>query len=70
MEAYIGKNHKGKAKFIPEASECYTSGWMKRISKTEKLVTKNANRSRKKALRQEVKRELQNMAPYVNWSND
>jgi hypothetical protein len=70
MEAYVGKNYKGHQKYKPDASECYTSGWMKRISKTEKLVTRNANRSRKKSARQEIKKEIQNMAPYVNWSND
>jgi len=51
MKPYEKKQ--GNLKFQPEVSK--TSG---KITATEKLVTRNANRSRKKAYRQQLKKEL------------
>lgn len=39
---------------------CHVAGYSKGVSKYDKLITKNANRSRKKAYRQQLKKELQN----------
>jgi hypothetical protein len=53
MRAYLKTSAGGNPKFI--------TGMGKRvhyITKLSKLVTKNANRSRKKAARQEVKKNL------------
>lgn len=36
----------------------YVNGFMKGVSESDKLITKNANRSLKKGLRQKLKREL------------
>lgn len=64
MKPYIGESHKGSQKYVPDSvNDIFGSnaGFMRTISKTEKLVTKNANRSRKKAARQDSKRELRNV---------
>lgn len=49
---------KSPMKHKASGSDCYQSGYMKRISKSEKLEAKNANRSLKKGFRQQLKREL------------
>ncbi len=37
---------------------CHVNGFMKGVSKYDKLITKNANRSLKKSIRQQLKNEL------------
>lgn len=37
---------------------CYVNGFIKGVSRQDKLETKNANRSMKKSLRQKLKKEL------------
>jgi hypothetical protein len=44
----------GRWKYKPEADRNRSN----KVTKLEKLVTKNANRSRKKAYRQQLKKEL------------
>lgn len=38
---------------------CYTTGYMKGVSHYDKLTTRNANRSMKKSMRQQNKKEIQ-----------
>jgi len=47
----------GDWKYRPEKADGGV-GWSNKITAHEKLVTKNANRSRKKAYRQQLKKEL------------
>ncbi len=54
LTPYTGK---GTFKFVPERTD-HVSGYSKSLSKYEKLVTKNANRSMKKKVRQKVKKEI------------
>jgi hypothetical protein len=57
MAPYVGDNNKGNVtahgKFTPEKD--ITSG---KISRSAKLIAKNANRSLKKAARQQAKKEI------------
>ena len=48
----------GDLKFEPEKPQIKQWGTEGKITAHEKLVTKNANRSRKKAYRQQLKKEL------------
>jgi hypothetical protein len=52
MKPYVGENHKGEGKFT------VSKGRGLGISQTSKLITKNANRSKKKGARQEAKKEI------------
>ena len=54
MKPYIKDKQRGQQKFVADF------GWALGISKLGKLIAKNANRSRKKALRQQVKIEIKN----------
>ena len=54
MKPYLADKNKGEPKFAISLGEGT------RITETNKLVAKNANRSRKKAARQEAKRNIQN----------
>jgi hypothetical protein len=57
MPPYVGDNNKGNVtahgKFAPEKD--ISTG---RISRTAKLIAKNANRSLKKAARQQAKKQI------------
>jgi hypothetical protein len=53
MPPYLADKDKGRVEFIVDKSD-YTIG----ITKTSKLITKNANRSLKKAARQQWKKEI------------
>jgi hypothetical protein len=62
MKPYVGDKDIGKGKFVVEASTGNPhgngSGFKNGISKMGKLITKNANRSRKKSARQQYKNEI------------
>ena len=54
MKPYLDEHSMGSPKFNAEKTD-HVPGTAKGISKKDKLVTKNANRSRKKAARRQGK---------------
>lgn len=52
LKPYLAEKHKGSAKFTLDLGNGIG------ISKTGKLITQNANRSRKKAARQDAKKKI------------
>ena len=58
MKPYLADKDKGAWKYRAVKSE-YADGFTKGITQSEKLNVKNANRSRKKAMRQQSKQLIQ-----------
>lgn len=63
MKAYTKNNKRGKFAVDMSRGDGNGGGFKLGVSRTGKLVTKNANRSLKKAVRQESKNEIRN---YLN----
>lgn len=57
MKPYLKTKQQGAPKLKAVKTD-YVPGTAKGVSKKDKLVTKNANRSRKKAARQEAKKQI------------
>ena len=60
MKPYLADKDTGEMKFHPERME-YVDGYTKGVTATEKLITRNANRSKKKAMRQQSKKMIKDL---------
>jgi len=62
---YVADKDKGHSKFKATKTE-YVDGYMKGITATDKLITRNANRSLKKGMRQQSKKLIESELVVTN----